>query len=97
MSTHAEYIAKMEAQLKKWDTEVDELRAKGKQLATELRAGYFGRIKDLRSHRDEGQRKFQEIRTATDEAAAKLHAGMEGAWESMRSALAKASSDGPAP
>ena len=39
----------MEVQLRKWDADVDELRTRGKQMAVELRAGYFGRIKELRT------------------------------------------------
>jgi len=93
MSTNSEYISKMEVQLSKWDAEVDEMRSKGKQLAVELRADYFGRIKALRSHRDEAQRKFQQIRCASEDAASKLHEGMEGAWEAMKSGLVKANAD----
>jgi len=93
MSTNTEYINKMTEQLKKWDADVDELRTRGKTMAVDLRAGYFGRIKDLRNYREEAQRKFQEIRCASEEAASKLHAGMEGAWESMRGGLEKVSKD----
>jgi hypothetical protein len=97
MSTHDDFIATMEAHLKKWDAEVDDMRAKGKQLAVELRAEYFGRLKQLRTLREDAQTKFQQIRCASDEAAGKLHDGMESAWVAMRNALSKASSDQPKP
>lgn len=97
MSTNSEYITLMESQLRKWDADVDEMRAKGRQMAVELRADYFGRLKALRAHRDEAQRRFQEIRCASDEAAGKLHDGMEGAWAAMQAGLAKASADQPKP
>ena len=93
MSTNSEYITQMAAQLQQWDTDIDALRSRGKQMAVELRAGYFGRIKDLRAHRDEAQKRFQEIRCASDEAAGKLHAGMEGAWQAMKNGLDKATAD----
>lgn len=93
MSTNTDYITRMEVQLRKWDADVDELRTRGKQMAVELRAGYFGRIKELRAQREEAQRRFHEMRSATEEAAGKLHAGMEGAWESMKSGLEKVSTD----
>jgi len=93
MSTNSEYITQMAAQLQKWDSDIDELRSRGKQMATQLRAGYFGRIKELRAHRDEAQKRFQEIRCASDDAADKLHAGMEGAWQAMKNGLDEATAD----
>lgn len=93
MSKHDEYITTMETQLRKWDSDIDAMHAKGKTMAIDLRAGYFGRLKELRAHRQDAQRRFGEIRTASEEAATKLYEGMESAWESMRNGLTKASSD----
>lgn len=93
MSTHTDYIEMMEANMKKWDAEVDDLRNRGKQLATEMRADYFNQLKELRVHREAAQKKFQEFRGASEEAASKLHAGMEGAWQSMKSGLDRMSNN----
>lgn len=93
MSSNAEYIARMEAQISKWDAELDQLKDKGKKMAADLRADYFGRLKELHAGRGEAQKKMQEIRAASDEAAARLHAGMEGAWHSMSTALEKVSAE----
>jgi hypothetical protein len=93
MSTNTEYITKMQTQLQAWDNDVDALRARGRTIATEARAAYFGRIKELRSSRDAAHKAFQEIRCASEEAGTQLHAGMQGAWETMRSTLDKITAD----
>ncbi len=93
MYTNSEYIAKMDAQLKKWDADVDELRAQGKQINADARAAYFGRIKELRASRDAAQRTFQTVRCASEVAGAQLQAGMEGAWDTMKIALERVSAD----
>ena len=93
MSMHSEYIARMEAQLKKWDADVDALAAEGKKAGAEARAAYDERMKDLRASRDAAQKTFLEIRQATESAGAQMQAAMQGAWGTMQEAFEKASSD----
>jgi hypothetical protein len=93
MNTNSEYIAKMDAQLKKWDADVEELRAQGKQINADARAAYFGRIKELRASRDAAQKTFQAVRCASEVAGAQLQAGMEGSWDTMKKALERVSAD----
>jgi hypothetical protein len=93
MSTHSEYIARMETQLKKWDAQVDALVAEGKKASAEVRAAYDERIKDLRASRDAAQKTFLEIRQASESAGAQMQAAMQGAWETMQKAFEKVSSD----
>ena len=54
-----EYVTMMEAQIKKWDAEVDKLRAKGDQLSAEARAKYDEQLMAMRASRDAAQRKLQ--------------------------------------
>jgi polyhydroxyalkanoate synthesis regulator phasin len=91
MSMHSEYIAGMEAQLKKWDADLDALVAEGKKASAEARATYDERIKDLRASRDAAQKTFQEMRQATGSAGAQMQAAMQGAWETMQRAFEKVS------
>jgi polyhydroxyalkanoate synthesis regulator phasin len=93
MSTHSDYIAKMEAQLQKWDADVDALVARGKVAGTEARAAYDERIRNLRTTRDAAQKTLHEIRQATESASTQMKAAMQGAWEAMQKALEKAASD----
>jgi uncharacterized coiled-coil DUF342 family protein len=93
MSMNSEYLARMETQLKKWDADVDALAAKGEKANAEARAAYHERIKDLRVSRDAAQRRFQEIRAATESAGAQMQTGMEVAWKTMQKTLEKLSAD----
>ena len=93
MSKNAEYVTRMETQLKKWDADVDALAAKGEQASDATKAAYREQVKTLRANRDATNRKFQEIRVASEEAGEKMQAGMQAAWETMQKSLEKASAD----
>ena len=74
MSTKSEFVTTMEAQLKKWDADVDALAAKGEKVSADARAAYYARIKDLRASREVAQKTFQEILAASESARAQLQA-----------------------
>jgi hypothetical protein len=90
---HSQYIARMEAQLKKWDADLSALAAEGRKASAEARTAYDGRIKDLRASRESAQRTFLEFRQTTESASAQMQAALQDAWETMQKALEKASSD----
>ena len=92
MGKKDEYCATMESEIKKWDAEVDNLNAKGKQMGADVRAGYDTQVKAMRADRDLAYTKLQEMRTANESAWHHMQAGMDAAWTSMKNALAKASS-----
>ena len=52
MGKKDEYCATMESEIKNWDTEVDNLNAKGKQMSADARAGYDTQLKAMRADRD---------------------------------------------
>lgn len=91
MSTNTEYVSTMQANLKKWDSDVAALAEKGKTTTGPARAAYEEGIKGLKASRDAAQRTFQQISTAAETASAQLHAGMDSAWKSMEAGLAKVS------
>jgi len=93
MGKNAEYVAKMETQLKKWDADVDALAAEGEKASAKARVAYADQIKSLRATRDAAQQSFQKVRAASEAAAAQMQAGMEAAWETMQKSLTKVSSD----
>ena len=92
MSKKDEYFAMMEAQIRKWDAEVDKLRAKSAQMSAEARIKYEEQLMAMRANRDAANKKLQEIRTASEAAWQNMQAGMDAAWASMKNALDKASS-----
>ena len=92
MSKKDEYFAMMESQIRKWDAEVDKLRAKSAQMNADARIKYEEQLGAMRAHRDAAHKKLQEIRTASESAWQDMQAGTDAAWTSMKNALDKASS-----
>ena len=92
MSKKDEYCATMESEIKKWDAEVDNLNAKGKQLSADVRVGYDTQLKAIRADRDLACSKLQELRVANEWAWQQMQSGIDAAWTSMRNALDKAAS-----
>jgi len=92
MSKKDEYFTMMESQIKKWDAEVDKLRARSAQVSADARAAYDEQLKAMRANRDAAFKKLQEMRTASESAWQNMQAGMDSTWASMKSALDKASS-----
>lgn len=90
MSKKDEYFTAMEAQIKKWDSEVESLTAKGKQMSAEARTRYDEQLGAMRTSRDATYKKLQEIRSANESAWQQMQAGMDASYASMKNALDKA-------
>ena len=90
MSKNDEYCATMDSEIRKWDTEVDTLNAKGKQMSADMQAGFDTQVKAMRADRDLAYSKLQELRTANESAWQHMQSGMDAAWTSMRDSLQKA-------
>ena len=91
MSKKDEYFAMMESHIKKWDAEVDKLRAKSEQMGAEARAKFAEQLKTMRATRDTAFKKLEELHGSSESAWRHLEAGVDTAWSSMKSALEKAS------
>lgn len=65
MSKKDEYFTTMESQIRKWDAEVDKLRARSDQMSADARVKYDEQLKAMRANRDAANKKLQEIRTAS--------------------------------
>ena len=92
MGKKDEYCATMESEIKKWDAEVDNLNAKGKQMSADTRVRYDTQVKAMRADRDLAYSKLQEMRTANESAWQHMQSGVDAAWTSMKNALEKAAS-----
>ena len=55
MSKKDEYFEMMDAQLEKWDAEVDKLRARSHEMTADARVKYDEQIKAMRASRDAAQ------------------------------------------
>ena len=92
MGINSDYTARMKAQLKQWDADLDALGARSEVASGEARAASLERIKDLRASRDAAQKSLDQMRAAGEAAGAQMKAGVEAAWKSMQKALQRASS-----
>lgn len=93
MGKNSEYMSTMETQLKKWDADVDALAARAEKADDSARTAYHETIERLRSERHAAHTALQEMRAATEEAGMRMRAGMQVAWETMRKALEKVTTD----
>ena len=93
MGTHDEYFKKMDAQLKKWDADVDALNASGEKASAEARDTYKEQVKALRVDRDAAYKKLREMRAAGEKAGLEMKVGMDVAWQAMKKGLEKAASN----
>ena len=85
-----DYLATMEAQLKRWDADLEALAAEGQKASEGTRAAYHERLKELRASRDAARQAIREMRAAGAVASEQLQSGMKSACETMRTALEKA-------
>jgi hypothetical protein len=90
MGKNAEYCATMDSEIRKWDTEVDNLNAKGRQMSADMQVGFDTQVKAMRADRDLAYVKLQELRTANESAWQHMQSGMDAAWTSMKNSLQKA-------
>ena len=73
MSKREEFISKMGTRLKEWNAELDKLEEKVSAVKSELQGKYRQQIADLRSKREEAEKKLEEAKAAG-----------EGAWENLK-------------
>ena len=79
-----EFIDKLTAQLKKWDTEIEKLETNAKSASAELKADYNQQIQELRSKKATARDKLGEVKRASEEAWKELRSGAEKAFDEMK-------------
>jgi len=87
MSKREEYIEQMKAKLDEWNAEIAELEAKARQAEAQGRQRYLDHLENVKSKRDEGQRKLEEIRSASGDSWETLKTGAETIWEDVKKTL----------
>ena len=92
MGANADYIARMKAQLKQWDADLDALGARTEAASAEAKAASLERIAELRARRDAAQKSFQQMRAAGEAAGVQLKTAMDEAWKTIHKGLQKATS-----
>ncbi|HET7773361.1 MAG TPA: hypothetical protein VFK82_06010 [Burkholderiaceae bacterium] len=93
MSTHSEYLAQMSTRLTQWDAELDRLASEGESRRANVRAAYYDRVKLLRANRSIAEKTFSDLQAATESAGEAMRDNAQKAWDSLRRALEKATTD----
>jgi poly(hydroxyalkanoate) granule-associated protein len=83
------YQKKLEAQLRDWDAQLDQLTAQAQKARGDARLKVQGEIDNLRSQRVALQNQFDELRSRGEEAWEDLKEGVEKAWGDINEALGK--------
>jgi phage host-nuclease inhibitor protein Gam len=90
MENRKDYIDKMAARLREWDTELQKLEAKAEMAKADVKASYNQQIKELRLKKEEAQQKLKKIQDAGEDAWEELKDGAEKSWNLFEESVKKA-------
>jgi hypothetical protein len=93
MGTHDDYFRKMDAQLKKWEADVDMLAASGEKASAEAREIYKEQLQALRADREVAFKKLRTMRASGEAATLEMKAALDEAWQAMKKGLDRAASN----
>jgi len=91
MEDKKSYLQKMADQLKQWDTEIDELKAKAIKAKAGSRTELLGQIDKLRAKKETAQDKLKQLQAAGDGSWDEMKAGLERSWKEFKGAFSNAS------
>ncbi|MDY0094157.1 MAG: hypothetical protein RBT80_15795 [Candidatus Vecturithrix sp.] len=94
MSTKEQYVEKRQAEIDKWNAELEDLEAKIKTAGADAKAKleHEEHISALRQKRDEAKAKLAEIQAAGDDTWEDLKDGVEGIWANIKDGYDKVAS-----
>jgi len=87
-----EYIDKLAGRLKGWSARIDELEGKAAGAASNVKADYEARVRELKDKRDRLSGRLQELKGSGSDAWTALKAGVEAATKDLAEAI-KAAKD----
>jgi len=90
MTDKKSYLQKMSDQLKQWDTEIDELKAKAIKAKAGSRAELLGQIDKLRAKKETVQDKLKQLQAAGDGSWDEMKAGLERSRKEFKGAFSNA-------
>ena len=90
MTQRDEYVAKLKAQLDRWNAEMANWEAKAREAQAGARAEYERHIAAARHQRDQALYQLSLLQSAAGDAWRDLTRGTEDAWTRMRKAFEEA-------
>ena len=90
-SAKDKYVEKRQAEIDKWNTELEELDGKiaAASVDAKARLAHEEHIRGLRQKRDEAKAKLSEIQSAGDDKWEDLKDGMENVWTNIKDGFEK--------
>ena len=88
-----EFETKLADRLEQLDKEIDELRARGRDLQGEAKAEWDRKMADLETKREKARLKLEEVRRSSGEAWKDIRQGAQSAWEELDKSFRDASSE----
>jgi hypothetical protein len=92
MVAKEEFRKKVEAQLKQWDVDLEQLKAKAHLASENARVIFENELEELKGQRARLQLMLTQLSARSGNAWEDLRDGMEKSWSEMRKALEKVSS-----
>jgi multidrug resistance efflux pump len=90
MENRKDYIDKMAARLKEWDTEIEKLEIKAELAKADVKASYNQQINELRLKKEEAHQKLKKIQDTGEDAWEELKDGAEKSWQIFEDSVKKA-------
>ena len=92
MAAKEEFRKRIESQLKQWDVELEQLKAKAHLASENARVIFENELEELKGQRAKAQSMLTQLSARSESAWEDLRDGMERSWSEMRRALEKVSS-----
>ena len=83
------HVGKMEAQLKRWGSQLDGLVAKAQEAGTEAKDDYRQAVAELKAKHQAAQAKLDELRAVGTDKWEVFKTGVESAWSDLETAFKK--------
>jgi seryl-tRNA synthetase len=87
MSIKEQYEKKLQAQLDKWDAEINKLKAKADGAKADGQLEYYKEIEELRTMQKNATDKLTELKNSSDDAWEDLKSGIDSAIGSLDNAF----------
>ena len=80
MTDKEAYLQKMRAKLDEWDADINALQAKFSGASADAQIELNKQIDNLRSERNDMKQKYEDLKSASEEAWEDVRDGIEAAW-----------------
>ena len=87
MLTRDAYVSKMKQRLDKWNAKMDALEAKAHKANADTKVKYQEQLIALRAQRQEGEKKLEEIKSASEDSWEHLKAEAENIRKAFKDSV----------